>query len=69
MRLHPHLYEISAWPWLDRLSSREGRQVTLADVPASDWDRIESRGFDAVYLMGVWRRSSMGRLAARTDQG
>ena len=68
MRPHPHLYEISAWPWLDRLSSREGRQVTLADVPASDWDRIESQGFDAVYLMGVWRRSPMGRLMARTDR-
>ena len=44
-------------------------EITLADVPASDWDRIESRGFDAVYLMGVWRRSPMGRFAARTDPG
>jgi hypothetical protein len=69
MRTHPHLYEISAWPWLDRLSRREGRRVTLADVPAADLDEIARAGFDCVYLMGVWRRSAIGRLIARTDAG
>jgi glycosidase len=67
MRRHPHLYEISAWPWLERLSHREDRRVTLADVPAADWDAIARDGFDCVYLMGVWRRSAAGRLVARTD--
>lgn len=67
MRAHPHLYEISAWPWLERLSRREGRHVTLADVPAASWDSIAEAGFDCVYLMGVWRRSAVGRLMARTD--
>ena len=32
--LHPQLFEISAWPWLERLSRRENRLVTLADVSA-----------------------------------
>jgi hypothetical protein len=68
-RLHPHLYEISAWPWLERLSGRAGRQVTLGNVPASEWDSIRDRGFDAVYLMGVWRRSALSRTMARTDTG
>jgi hypothetical protein len=67
MRTHPHLYEISAWPWLDRLSRRENRRVTLADVPASAWDAIEKSGMDCVYLMGVWKRSAVGRLMGRTD--
>jgi hypothetical protein len=67
MRTHPHLYEISAWPWLDRLSRRDGRTVTLANVPDQEWDRIAQAGFDVVYLMGVWRRSAVGRLMARTD--
>ena len=67
MRTHPHLYEISAWPWLARLSQREFRQVTLANVSASTWDAIAEGGFDLVYLMGVWRRSAIGRLIARTD--
>ena len=67
MRPHPHLYEISAWPWLDRLSARAGTRVTLANVPATEWDCLEALGIDAVYLMGVWRRSALGRLMARTD--
>ena len=67
MRTHPHLYEISAWPWLEKLSRQENRRVTLADVPASAWDAIEKSGMDCVYLMGVWKRSAVGRLMGRTD--
>jgi hypothetical protein len=67
MRQHPHLYEISAWPWLERLSHREDRRITLADVPKGTWDAIAKAGFDCVYLMGVWRRSAVGRLMGRTD--
>src|SRR6266851_9054538 len=69
MRKHPHLYEISAWPWLERLSRRENRRVTLADVPDATWSAIANAGFDCVYLMGVWRRSAVGRLMGRTDPG
>ena len=69
MRHHPLLFEISAWPWLERLSREERRHVTLADVPAGRWDRIADRGFDCVFLMGVWRRSQIGREIARTDPG
>jgi hypothetical protein len=67
MRTHPHLYEISAWPWLDRLSRRGDHLVTLANVPDEEWERIAAAGFDIVYLMGVWKRSAVGRLMARTD--
>jgi len=67
MRRNPHLYEISAWPWLERLSAREGRRVTLGDVPGAAWDRLAAAGMDCVYLMGVWRRSAIGRFMARTD--
>lgn len=69
MRLHPHLYEISAWPWLERLSRATATHVTLANVPAAEWDRLAHLGFDLVYLMGVWKRSVTGRLMARTDVG
>jgi glycosidase len=67
MRTHPHLYEISVWPWLERLSRRENRRVTLADVPPAPWDALATAGVDCVYLMGVWKRSAVGRLMARTD--
>ena len=67
MRRHPHLYEISAWPWLERIGAESGRHVTLANVPAAQWDAIARYGIDIVYLMGVWKRSAIGRVLARTD--
>jgi hypothetical protein len=67
MRPHPHLLEVSAWPWLERLSRDVRRQLTLADIPGRVWDEMASLGFDILYLMGVWRRSPTGRLMARTD--
>jgi len=69
MQPHPHVLEISAWPWLERLSRAEGRYITLADVPPPFWDRMAQDGFDAVFLMGVWRRSAIGREIARRDAG
>ena len=66
---HPNLLEISAWPWLERLSARENRHVTLDTVPAGDWDAIAGRGFTQVFLMGVWSRSVLGRLLAIQDEG
>jgi hypothetical protein len=67
VRKHPHLYEISAWPWLARLSSRSGTTVTLGTVPDAEWDRLRELGFDLIYLMGVWERSAFGRQIARTE--
>jgi alpha amylase-like protein len=67
MRPHPHLYEINTWPWLERLSREAGRLITLGTVPDLEWDRLGARGFDVVYLMGVWRRSAFGRHVARSE--
>ena len=66
---HPHLFEISAWPWLERLSEAEGRLITLNDVPAREWDVMAGRGFNHVFLMGVWQRSTLGRELALDDRG
>jgi len=66
-RAHPHLYEINAWVWLEELSARHGRRLTLAEVPNEEWDRLAGLGFDFVYLMGVWKRSLTGRRIFRID--
>lgn len=68
-RRHPHLLEISAWPWLERLSRERGRTITLANVPAEVWSALEAKGFDLIYLMGVWERSPLGRTLALGDPG
>ena len=61
LRTNPHLYEINTWAWLEELSARLGRQIKLADVPDQEWDGIRDRGFDIVWLMGVWQRSAESR--------
>ncbi|MGH9314913.1 MAG: alpha-amylase family glycosyl hydrolase [Vicinamibacterales bacterium] len=63
------MFEISAWPWLERLSREHGRTLTLGQVPETQWDALAARGFHIVYLMGVWRRSAIGRQMARSDPG
>jgi hypothetical protein len=50
----PRLYEINTRVWLGELSRRLGRALTLADVPDSEIEELSARGFDAVWLMGVW---------------
>jgi hypothetical protein len=66
-RAHPHLYEINTWVWLEELSAQHGRCLGLEDVPGEEWDHLAGLGFDFVYLMGVWRRSLIGRRMFRTD--
>lgn len=48
IRRHPHLLELSAWPWLDRLSRKAGRLITLGNVPEDAWDAYAAQGFDVV---------------------
>jgi hypothetical protein len=64
---HPLLYEVNTAVWLDELSRGLGRRVTLAGVPDCEWDHLQRRGFDIVYLMGLWRRSALGRQLARSE--
>lgn len=66
---HPFIYEINTWVWLDELSRREQRGLTLASVPDAEWDRIASLGFDAVWFMGVWERSPEGIRISMANDG
>jgi hypothetical protein len=67
IRPYPHLYEINTWSWLERMSADLGRMIQLEDVPDSTWDFIAERGFNIVWLMGVWRRSTESRRIALDD--
>lgn len=61
----PFIYEINTWVWLRELSERCGQPTTLANVPATELDRLAGDGFDAVWLMGVWERSPQSAQIAR----
>ena len=64
----PHILEINARSWLGRYERELGHKVTLADVPASFWEKIQKMGFDAVWLMGVWKRSPAAQKIARESE-
>jgi glycosidase len=65
----PSLYEINTRIWLNELSARLDRRVTLSDVPDADLDALADRGFDWVWLLGVWQIGPAGREISRTHPG
>lgn len=62
-RKRPVIYEIATWVWLDELRSRYGQALTLATIPAGR-GALADLCVDAVWLMGVWERSSASVSAA-----
>ncbi len=66
---HPIIYEINSWVWLNELSRKYGRSVTLSTVPSQEWDLLASLGADAVWFMGVWERSPAGIQVALKNEG
>ena len=66
---NPLIYEINTWVWLDELSRKAGRKLTLASVPGEQWEKIAAAGFDAVWLMGVWERSPEGVRISMANAG
>jgi len=69
MRNHPLLYEINTFAWLNTLSHRYGRGITLHNVPDEVLDTIAADHFDVVWLMGIWERSPDARDIARSHEG
>jgi hypothetical protein len=57
---NPVIYEINTWVWLQELQEHAQKALTLAEVPEKAWDAIATFHPDAVWLMGVWERSSAG---------
>jgi glycosidase len=48
--------------WLDQLSKNYGREIrTLDAVPDEELDGLASRGFNALWLIGLWERSDGSR--------
>jgi glycosidase len=48
----------SVYVWLDQLSRGFGRSITHLDhVPDEELDTLARRGFNALWLIGVWERS------------
>lgn len=55
------IYEINTRVWLNTLSRRFGREITLANVPETVIDELAALKISGIWLMGVWTRSRAGR--------
>ncbi len=62
---HPLILEINTWTWLRELSDQYGKTITFENLPVRVLEK-ETRDFDLVWFMGVWRRSPKGREVAVT---
>jgi len=60
----PVVYELNTAAWLHDVGQRLGSVAKLGDVPEHEWDLVTPDGVDAVWLMGVWERSPIGRQLA-----
>jgi len=66
---HPLLLEVNIRVLLGELSRSAGRVLTLEDLPDDVLESWAARGFDAVWLMGVWTTGKTGQEIARQDPG
>jgi glycosidase len=49
----------STYVWLDQLSKKYSRSITkLAQIPDEEFDLLARRGFNSLWLIGLWERSS-----------
>jgi hypothetical protein len=58
------IYEINTAVWLNELRGIYGKKITLANIPAKEYDELAGPGFNTVWLMGVWKRSPAGKAIA-----
>lgn len=55
-----------AFVWLDQLSRAYGRPITrLDEVPDAELDVLAGRGFNALWLIGLWERSEASKTIKR----
>lgn len=66
-RTRPLIYEIHTWVWLNDLSARYSKPISLENVPPEEWDALAALQIDAVWFMGVWMRSPAGRAIANAN--
>lgn len=64
----PIIYEINTAVFLNELSSKYNQNITLANVPDEVWDSLAGFPIDAVWFMGIWRRSPIGTTFAKENK-
>ncbi len=63
---YPLLYQLNTRVRLHELSRELGRPATLDDLPDEDLVLLRDRGFDWLWLLGVWQTGEAGRAVSRS---
>jgi glycosidase len=67
--MFPLVFEINTRVWLQKLSERHNRKITLATIPDEEFRFFSECGFDYVWLMGVWQPSRYSKAIATGHPG
>jgi glycosidase len=62
---YPTLYQINTRVWLNRLSRKAGKRLTLAEIDDATVDGFAEQGFDWIWLLSVWQTGAAGRAVSR----
>ena len=54
MSFNPSIYEINTRLWLKRFAN-SNEPIALESIPNNYWDDFVKKGFDYVWLMGIWK--------------
>ena len=65
MPRYPSLFQINTRVWLNHLSRKAGKPITLADIGNATFDGFARRGFDWVWPLSVWQTGAAGRAVSR----
>src|SRR5579871_5194530 len=63
---YPTLYQINTRVYLAKLSRDQGTVSTLDDIPEQELGALAEKGFDWIWLLGVWQTGSVGWEQARS---
>jgi hypothetical protein len=63
------IYEINTIVWLGELSLKYRKKISLANIPAKEFDELAKSGFNDIWLMGAWKRSPAGLEIAKQHTG
>lgn len=65
----PNIYEINTRVWLKELTESLEKNIDLSNVPEDILKSFSDAGFNALWLMGVWKPSVIGREVAKNHEG
>ncbi len=67
--MNPLLYQVNTRMLLAELAVALDRPATLDDVPDAFLDDVATRGFDWVWMLGIWQTGEAGRAVSASNPG